>query len=81
LVPPQEVPLSALLPVSEQVWLPVLQELVPLWHGFAGTQATPDVHDTQLPALHTKLVPQLVPSALLLAVHTGLPVEHEMVPV
>ena len=50
---PQLVPLLSGVPVSMQVGLPVVQICVPEWHGLLGAHATPDVHETQLPSLHT----------------------------
>ena len=48
-----------------------------------GTQAVPEVHDTQTPALHTRLVPHIVPFAAFVpvSVHTAVPVEQLVVPV
>ena len=67
--------MSAHAIAGEQVW-------VPAWHGFAGVHDTPAVHDTQIPALHTRLVPQEVPFATLpCSTHTGAPVLHVVVPV
>jgi hypothetical protein len=47
-----------------------------------GAHASPVVHATQAPALHTRLVPQLVPFATFPdAVHTDAPVLQVVVPV
>jgi hypothetical protein len=79
---PQPVPFESDVPVSMQVWLPVLQICVPVWQGFMGTQEPPDVHGTQVPSLHTWLLPHDVPFAMLpVSAQTGTPVTHEFVPV
>ena len=47
-----------------------------------GVHASPAVHETHAPALHTMLVPQLVPFATLPdGVHTGAPVLQVVIPV
>jgi hypothetical protein len=59
---PQLAPSASGVPVSAQVG-PVPQVRVPRWQGFAvGVQVSPTVQATQVPALHTWSVPQLVPS-------------------
>jgi hypothetical protein len=79
---PQPVPLLSSVPVSMQVGLPVVQICVPLWQGLAGVQEPPDVHGTQLPSLHTRLLPQDVPLPTLpVSAQTGKPVTHEFAPV
>jgi hypothetical protein len=80
---PQPVPFGTAVPLSWQVGVPVVQVSVPLWHGFAaGVQAPPPVHGTQLPLLHTRLVPHAVPFATLpVSAQTGTPVTHEFAPV
>lgn len=62
---------------------PLVHTVAPFLHGLAGWQAWPAVHDTQLPALHTRFVPQAVPFGWLLplSVHTAVPVEQLSVPV
>jgi hypothetical protein len=71
---PQTVPLTSELPVSAQVIVGE-QAVMPAWQGFAGVQASPAVHATHAPALHTMLVPQLVPFATLPdSTQTGAPV-------
>jgi hypothetical protein len=47
-----------------------------------GVQATPAVHETQLPPEQTWLLPQLVPSATLVpvAAHTDEPLEQVVDP-
>jgi hypothetical protein len=78
---PQVVPLTRFLFVSEQV-IAGEQACVPAWHGFAGVQASPTVHETQLPELHTRFVPQEVPLATLPdSAQTGAPVLQVVVPV
>ena len=78
---PHVVPLARFLPVSEQVIVGE-QVCVPAWHGFAGVQARPAVHDTQLPLLHTRLVPHEVPLATFpAALQTGAPVVQAVAPV
>ncbi len=46
---PQLVPFATLVPESTQTEVPVLHEVVPVWQGFAGVQATPAVQATQAP--------------------------------
>jgi hypothetical protein len=59
---PHAVP-GGLAPPATQTGAPVSQEIVPCRQGFVGgVQAAPAVQDTQLPALHTRFVPQLFPS-------------------
>jgi hypothetical protein len=78
---PHVVPLARFLFVSEQA-IAGAQVCVPAWHGLVGVQARPAVHDTQLPLLHTRFVPQVVPLATFPdAVQTGAPVVHDVVPV
>ncbi len=79
---PQEVPLGAAVPLSWHVILPVWQLYTPTWQGLAGVQLPPAMHDTQLPALQTLSVPQLVPFATVpVSAHTDMPVTHDVVPV
>ena len=52
---------AGLLPLATQSWLPVAHEVVPSLHGSDAVQVVPAVHGMQLPALHTRFVPQLVP--------------------
>jgi hypothetical protein len=59
---PHSVP-TGRLPLATQAVLPVEHEVVPSLHGSVGVQVTPAVHGTQLPALHTWFIPQLVPLA------------------
>src|SRR4051812_14999402 len=75
---------SALLPPSTQVWVPVMQDVVPFLHWFGlAVQEAPAVHATQVPAvLHTMLVPQGVPAAFcVLLLHTIVPVAQLVIPV
>ena len=72
---PQDVPFARFRLVSAQAI--GLQACVPAWHGFAGVQAMPSVHDMQTPELHTMFVPQVVPLATLpVSAQTGAPVLH-----
>jgi hypothetical protein len=51
------------LPADTQTALPVVQEIVPgSLHGLVGVQVAPEVQLIQLPPLHTRFVPQGVPS-------------------
>src|SRR5438477_487871 len=79
---PQPVPAVFGLP-STQVMAPVVQEVVPLLHGFElPEQDVPAAQAMQPPApLQTMLVPQLVPAVLGLPfAHVDMPVEHDAVP-
>jgi hypothetical protein len=78
---PHRVP-TGLLPLSTQTEDPVAHEVRPSLQGLAGEQVTPAVHETQLPALHTRFVPQVFPSdtAVPMSVHTAEPVLHVSVP-
>jgi hypothetical protein len=78
---PHTAPLVRFLLVSAHVIVGE-QVCVPAWHGFAGVQDSPAVHDRQLPELHTRFVPQVVPLATLAdSAQTGTPVLHVVVPV
>lgn len=78
---PQLVPLGAELPVSVHPTTGE-QTLVPVWHAFAGTHASPTVQATHIPALQTRSVPHDVPfGALADSMQTGAPVLHVVVPV
>ena len=72
---PQSVPADA-FPDDTQTGLPVVQEIVPpSLHGSPVEQAAPALHATQLPPLHTRFVPQVVPSgAVPMAWQTAVPV-------
>ena len=73
---PQDAPLARFRPVSEHVIVGA-QVCVPAWHGFAGVQASPAVHDAQAPELHTMFVPHDVPLATFpVSVQTGAPEVH-----
>jgi len=80
---PQEVPFAT-FPNSVQTDVPVLQEMLPVRHGFPLTlQLAPTVQLTQLPVeLQTLFVAQLVPAdtRVPVSVQTGVPVKHESVP-
>ena len=75
---------AALFPPSTQTEVPVEHEVTPALQRFGlVVQARPAVQAEHVPALHTRLVPQLVPSGseVVVSVHTGAPVEQERVPV
>jgi hypothetical protein len=57
---PQSVP-TDLFPLATHTELPVAHEVMPTLHGSVGVHATPPMHGTQLPNLHTWFTPQLVP--------------------
>jgi hypothetical protein len=90
---PQDAPLARFRPVSEHVIVGE-QVWVPAWHGLAGVQASPAVHDAQVPELHTMFVPHDVPFATfpdsvqtgvpevqtVMAVRQGLPVTVQLAP-
>jgi hypothetical protein len=57
---PHGVPFAT-LPVSAQTEAPVTHEVAPVLHLFMGVQVAPAVHETQLPSLQTRFVPQVVP--------------------
>jgi hypothetical protein len=78
---PHAVP-ACLLVLSMQTGEPVLHEFVPFLHGFAGWQAVPPVHETHIPERHTRLAPQVVPSAIeaAVSVQTATPVSQASVP-
>jgi hypothetical protein len=59
---PHRVP-TGRLPLATHTEVPVAQEVMPSLHGSEGVQAAPATHGTQLPALHTRSVPQLTPLA------------------
>jgi hypothetical protein len=78
---PHDVPLARFRPVSEHVIIGE-QVWVPAWHGFAGAQASPGVHEVHTPELHTRFVPHDVPLATLPdSVQTGEPEVQTVVPV
>ncbi len=79
---PQDVPFGAFTNGPEQVG-PVVQEVVPVWHGFVGdVQVAPAVQEVHVPAEQTWFVPQLVPSATVVVpfTHVEVPVEQEVTP-
>jgi hypothetical protein len=57
---PHSVP-TGRLPLAAHTEVPVAQDVTPSLHRSECVQATPAVHDTQLPALQTMFVPQLAP--------------------
>jgi hypothetical protein len=78
---PQTVPLTRFAPLSAQVMVGA-QDVKPAWQGFAGVQARPAVHATHAPALHTWLVPQVVPFGTFPAsTQMGAPVLQVIAPV
>jgi len=81
LLVPHAVPLTRLLPVSEQV-MEGEQAVCPAWQAFVGVQASPTVQDVHVPLLHTMFVPQEVPLATFPdSEQTGAPVSQAVVPV
>jgi hypothetical protein len=80
---PHDVPSSTFVPRSMQVWLPVMQVSVPLWHGaVSGLHAPPWVQGTQVPALQTLFMPHDVPSGWFpVSAQTEAPVMHDVAPV
>ena len=80
---PQDAPAVTLPVPSTHVEAPVEHEVMPVLHGDGLlVQPVPAVHATQVPEpLHTMLVPQPVPAALLVSSrHVGTPVLHELMP-
>jgi hypothetical protein len=74
---------SGTFPVTEQTDTPVEQLVWPVLHTSPlGVQAVPAVQLTQLPPLHTRLVPQAVPLSWFVprSVHTGVPAEQLRLP-
>jgi hypothetical protein len=80
---PQAVPLGAGAPVFVHTGAPVAHDCEPTLQGApGGTHEVPAMQDTQLPALHTMLVPHEVPfETLAVKVQTMLPVEQVVIPV
>jgi hypothetical protein len=69
---------------SMHIDVPVTQDVTPLRHSDGLlVHACPAVHDTQVPVpLHTRLVPQLVPAAVLpVSRQRGAPVVQSVTPV
>ncbi len=79
---PHDVP-AGRLPDSRHTGAPVEQSIAPVWHGVAGVQLAPALHDTHAPAaLQTMPVPHDVPAGRAApATHTAAPVEHSTAPV
>jgi hypothetical protein len=77
---PQLAPFGSAAPFTH--WeVPVAQLVTPAWQSGSGcvAQATPAVQETQAPPLHTRFVPQAVPSGVVpVGVQTGNPVSHEI---
>ena len=81
-VVPHVDPSARFVPRSVHVAPPVAQDCVPLWHALAGVQVPPLEQGTQVPALQTIPVPQVVPAALFpLSTHTDEPVAQDVAPV
>lgn len=80
---PQEAPAALLVALSTHTDEPVEHDVVPTLQGSGLVeQVSPAVHAVQVPALQTRLLPQVVPSArdIPLSVHTGAPVAHDRFP-
>ena len=79
---PHDVPLAAVVPVSLHTGAPVVQEVVPAWHGLVGVHGPFCVHAMHAPLSQTSLVPHEVALARLVpvSVHTGVPVVQDVVP-
>jgi hypothetical protein len=79
---PQAVPSASAVPVSVHAEAPVEHEVIPVWHALLGVHARPAVHAAQAPALHTMLVPQVVPFGAFepVSMQLGAPA-HDVVPV
>lgn len=81
LLVPQLVPAATAVVLSLQTGVPVVQESVPWWHGFVGTQEAPSWQTPHAPDRHTIPVPHEVPFGLLpAAVQTATPVVHAIAP-
>jgi hypothetical protein len=81
---PQLAPLPTDVPVSWQVWLPVVQTCIPVWQGLVGVHMPPFAQATHAPPLQTMFmfVPHGVPGATFpVSAQTGTPVTHEFAPV
>jgi hypothetical protein len=80
---PHTVPLGTWVAVATQVDVPLLQEVVPVRHGFDGVHDVPATHAPQFPLLQTSPVPHAVPlaTAVVVATQVSWPVLHEVVPV
>jgi hypothetical protein len=79
---PQLAPSVTLAPVSTQTEAPLVHEVVPTWHAFAGSHPAFATQALQTPPLQTRSVPQLEPSGTLVPVSTQMdtPVAHEVAP-
>jgi hypothetical protein len=78
---PQEAPAGRSLPVSLHSAIPLVQDMVPVWHLLAGVQTIPAMHWTQLPSPQTFPLPQAVPlGALPAGMQTGAPEAHSVLP-
>jgi hypothetical protein len=80
---PHVVPLATSTDVETHVDVPLLQDVVPVTHGFVGLHETPAVHETQLPLSQTSFVPHVVPlgTAVVPATQLDTPLLHDVVPV
>jgi hypothetical protein len=80
---PHVVPLATCVVVGTQVVTPLLQEVVPVTHGFEGVHPVPATQAPQFPLLQTSPAPHAVPLATAVVVATQLncPVLQDVVPV
>ena len=80
--PPAHAVPAAELPLAVQTGAPLVHTMEPVRHAIGGVQAIPLVHALHTPAaLHTPPAHAVPAAALPFAVHTGVPVVHEMAPV
>jgi hypothetical protein len=79
---PHSVP-APLLPDSTHIDVPVVHDVRPVLHAFAGWQATAIMHDMHIPVLQTRFMPHPVPSEALapVSLQVGVPLEQLSVPV
>jgi hypothetical protein len=80
---PQAMPFVVGVPVSVQVAVPDAHDVAPMSQGLAGVHAAPSAHAPHAPLSQTSFVPHDAPFVTLVPVslQTGLPVEHDVVPV
>jgi hypothetical protein len=80
---PHVVPFEALVPRSVHIGEPEEHDWLPLWQGLlGGVHVVPEVQETQLPALQTRLLPHDVPfETVPVIMHTELPLLHTVLPV
>ena len=79
---PHEIPFCSVFGVGTHVETPVAQLVTESTQTPVGVQGVPAVQALHVPALQTMLVPHAVPfgAGLLVSVHVGEPVEHEVAP-